>query len=57
MLYIYAVESSRRLIARTAIGDRAFLHCTGVGKAILGRLRGAWTCQRFASSAWPSASR
>lgn len=38
VLYIYAVESSRRLIARTAIGDRAFLHCTGVGKAILGRL-------------------
>lgn len=38
VLYIYAVESSRRLIARTAIGDRARMHCTGVGKAILGRL-------------------
>jgi DNA-binding IclR family transcriptional regulator len=38
VLYIYAVESSRRLIARTAIGDRAAMHCTGVGKAILGFL-------------------
>lgn len=34
-LYIYAVESPRRLRARTAVGDRAHLHCTGVGKAIL----------------------
>jgi IclR family transcriptional regulator, acetate operon repressor len=34
-LYIYAVESSRRLLARTAIGDRAMLHCTSVGKAML----------------------
>lgn len=38
VLYLYAVESSRRLLARTAIGDRAFMHCTGVGKAILGWL-------------------
>jgi DNA-binding IclR family transcriptional regulator len=38
ILYIYAVESSRRLIARTAVGDRMFMHCTGVGKAILGHL-------------------
>lgn len=34
-LYIYAIESSRRLLARTAIGDRAPLHCTSVGKAML----------------------
>lgn len=34
-LYIYAIESSRRLLARTAIGDRAQLHCTSVGKAML----------------------
>lgn len=34
-LYIYAVESPRRLLARTAIGDRVPLHCTSVGKAIL----------------------
>ncbi len=34
-LYIYAVESPRRLMARTAVGDRAHLHCTSVGKAIL----------------------
>ena len=34
-LYIYAVESPRRLLARTAVGDRAHLHCTSVGKAIL----------------------
>jgi DNA-binding IclR family transcriptional regulator len=34
-LYIYAVESSKRLLARTAVGDRVPLHCTSVGKAIL----------------------
>jgi len=34
-LYIYAVESPRRLLARTAVGERAHLHCTSVGKAIL----------------------
>jgi len=34
-LYIYAVESPRRLLARTAVGDRVLLHCTSVGKAIL----------------------
>jgi IclR family transcriptional regulator, acetate operon repressor len=38
VLYIYAIESSRRLIARTAVGDRAFMHCTGVGKAVLAEL-------------------
>lgn len=38
ILYIYAVESSQRLIARTAVGDRMPMHCTGVGKAILGHL-------------------
>lgn len=37
-LYIYAVESSRRLLARTAVGDRVPLHCTSVGKAILSTL-------------------
>lgn len=37
-LYIYAIESSQRLLARTAIGDRANLHCTSVGKAILAHL-------------------
>jgi len=37
-LYIYAVESSRRLLARSAVGDRAPLHCTSVGKAILAAL-------------------
>ena len=41
VLYIYAIESSRRLIARTAVGDRAHLHCTGVGKAILAELPSA----------------
>jgi DNA-binding IclR family transcriptional regulator len=38
-LYIYAVESPRRLLARTAVGDRGDLHCTSVGKAILAYLR------------------
>jgi len=37
-LYIYAVESPRRLMARTAVGDRAHMHCTSVGKAILSQL-------------------
>ena len=39
-LYIYAVESPQRLLARTAIGDRVPLHCTSVGKAILAHLPG-----------------
>jgi DNA-binding IclR family transcriptional regulator len=34
-LYIYAIESSHRLLARTAVGERAYLHCTSVGKAIM----------------------
>jgi DNA-binding IclR family transcriptional regulator len=34
-LYIYAIESSRRLLARTAVGDRVPLYCTSLGKAIL----------------------
>jgi len=34
-LYIYAVESPQRLEARTAVGDRAHLHCTAVGKSML----------------------
>jgi DNA-binding IclR family transcriptional regulator len=37
-LYIYAIESPGRLRARTAVGDRACLHCTSLGKAILSRL-------------------
>lgn len=35
VLYIYAIESSQRLLARTAVGDRAPLYCTSVGKAVL----------------------
>lgn len=35
VLYIYAVESPQRLLARTAIGDRVSMHCTSVGKAVL----------------------
>src|SRR5690606_5819118 len=38
MLYIYAVESSDRLRARTAVGDRVLPHCTAVGKAVLSQL-------------------
>lgn len=34
-LYIYAIESPQRLLARTAVGDLIPLHCTSVGKAIL----------------------
>ena len=35
ILYIYAIESSNRLMARTAVGERVHLHCTGNGKSIL----------------------
>lgn len=38
VLYIYAIETSNRLMARSAIGDRVHPHCTGVGKAILAAL-------------------
>ncbi len=38
VLYIYAIETSNRLMARSAIGDRVQPHCTGVGKAILAAL-------------------
>jgi DNA-binding IclR family transcriptional regulator len=34
-VYIYAIESPRRLLARTAVGDLVAFHCTSVGKAIL----------------------
>jgi DNA-binding IclR family transcriptional regulator len=37
-LYIYAVESSTRLQARTAVGNRVPLHCTSIGKSILANL-------------------
>lgn len=38
VLYIYAIETPSRLMARSAIGDRVALHCTGVGKAVLAAL-------------------
>lgn len=38
VLYIYAIETSGRLLARSAVGDRAHLHATSVGKAILAAL-------------------
>jgi DNA-binding IclR family transcriptional regulator len=34
-LYIYAIESSDRLLARSVVGDMAHMHCTAVGKATL----------------------
>jgi DNA-binding IclR family transcriptional regulator len=34
-LYIYAIETSHRLLARSAVGDQAPMHCTAVGKAAL----------------------
>jgi IclR family transcriptional regulator, acetate operon repressor len=39
VLYVYAIETRSRLLARSAVGDRALLHCTGVGKAVLAQLR------------------
>lgn len=38
ILYIYAIETPSRLMARSAIGDRVQMHCTGVGKAVLAAL-------------------
>lgn len=35
ILYIYAIETSKRLLSRSAVGDQAMLHCTGIGKALL----------------------
>jgi len=35
VLYVYAVETSQRLTARTAVGDRAPFYCSAVGKAML----------------------
>lgn len=37
-LYVYAIESPSRLLARTVTGDRVPLHCTATGKAILASL-------------------
>ena len=34
LLYIYAIESESRLLARTAVGDLVPLHCTANGKSI-----------------------
>ena len=38
LLYIYAIETPNRLMARSAVGDRVQPHCTGVGKALLAAL-------------------
>lgn len=38
LLYIYAIESSGRLLARTAVGIHAPLYCTSVGKAVMAHL-------------------
>ncbi len=38
LIYIYAIETSHRLIARSAVGVHAMLHCTANGKAILASL-------------------
>ncbi len=37
-LYIYAIESPGRLLARSVVGDRVPLHCTALGKAMLAAL-------------------
>ena len=38
VLYVYAIETRSRLLARSAVGDRGPLHCTAVGKAVLAAL-------------------
>lgn len=40
-LYIYTIESPRRLLAVSALGDRVHLHCAAVGKAIMAYLPAA----------------
>jgi DNA-binding IclR family transcriptional regulator len=34
-VYIYAIETPQRSLARTAVGDKLVFHCTSLGKAIL----------------------
>jgi IclR family transcriptional regulator, acetate operon repressor len=41
VLYVYAIETRSRLLARSAVGDRGPMHCTSVGKAVLGSLDAA----------------
>jgi DNA-binding IclR family transcriptional regulator len=38
VLYVYAIETRSRLLARSAVGDRGPMHCTSVGKAVLAAL-------------------
>lgn len=38
VLYVYAIETRGRLLARSAVGDRGPMHCTSVGKAVLSAL-------------------
>lgn len=38
VLYVYAIETRSRLLARSALGDRGPMHCTSVGKAVLAEL-------------------
>ena len=38
IFYIYAIETSRRLMSRSAIGMKAMMHCTGIGKAFMAYL-------------------
>jgi DNA-binding IclR family transcriptional regulator len=53
-LYIYAIESPHRLLARTAIGGRSLLHCTAVGKAMLSALPDERVRELFGSMTLPA---
>lgn len=57
VLYIYAIESSQRLLARTAVGDRAPLYCTSVGKAVLAFLPPSEVEQLYGAEALPAYTR
>jgi DNA-binding IclR family transcriptional regulator len=53
-LYIYAIESPRRLRMRTAVGDLIHPHCTSLGKAMLAYLEESQTRQIVSQLGLPS---
>lgn len=54
VLYVYAIETRSRLLARSALGDRGPMHCTSVGKAVLGELDDAAVADILARRGQPT---